>query len=182
LQQHKKNGEKVLYITERTIPFIFWQKSLGSSGINLDSSLSLSNEIFMGFNGSQPSCQKGIVLCQGHPFGAVLSVVFNQLWIRAQLHPKTIIYYTANHNHANQLKAIAERIGAQITIKTVSGCNVSSALKKNQTTSLKQNSAPEPKKQTNTHSEIKKTAPEKSVKVSKPKKKLVIDKSKLVGV
>lgn len=178
LQQHKKNSDKILYIAEHAIPFIFWHKYLSASGVILDSSLSLNNEIFMGFQGLQPSCQKGIVLCQGHPFGAVLSVVFNQLWIRAQLQPKVIVYYTANQSHANQLKIIADRIGVKITIKIVNGCIVNT---KNAPTAVTQSTpakqAPIQKKETHkpTVRTIKPSTP-------RAKKKLVIDKSKLVGV
>jgi hypothetical protein len=122
LQKHQQSSHKILYIAKNTIASIFWQKSLNNVNAPLDNTLSLSNEIFMGFNGSQPSCQKGVVLCQGQPFGAVMSVVFNQLWIKAQVHPDLIIYYTSNQNHANQLKTLAERMGTQITIKMLRNC------------------------------------------------------------
>lgn len=173
LQKHQQSSHKILYIAKSTIASIFWQKSLNNVNAPLDNTLSLSNEIFMGFNGSQPSCQKGVVLCQGHPFGAVISVVFNQLWIKAQLHPDLIIYYTSNQNHANQLKTLAERIGTQITIKMVNGCNIKNIQKIILEPSVKQ---------PDTHTEIKKIIPEKPAKISKSKPPLVIDQSKLVGV
>lgn len=184
LQQHRKNGDKILYIAERAIPFIFWHKALGSSGIVLDNSLSLNNEIFMGFQGSQPSCQKGIILCQGHSFGAVFSVVLNQLWIRAQLQPKVIIYYTSNQNHANQLKVIAERIGIKFTIKIVDGSAVNARnIKQKLPTITTGKQISVNKTENRKTSELTAKKPEKII-PTKPKanKKIVIDKSKLVGV
>jgi hypothetical protein len=121
LKKYHQQDIKLLYVAEHLAEPMFWQNSIKSGNLPVETNFNLSNEIFQGFENNLPSCRLGIVLCQGQPFGEILGIVINQLWVWTQFLPEKIIFYTTSKQRSEIVTVIGNRIGATVEVKLVPG-------------------------------------------------------------
>lgn len=121
IKKYQQQNAKILYLAEYSSEAMFWQNSITSSHLPLEERFSLDSQAFGGFEGSIPSCRKGVVLCQGQPLGEILGLVINQLWVWTQFSPQKILFYTVSKQRGEIVSAIGLRIGALVEINLVEG-------------------------------------------------------------